>query len=349
MTPAADTVIAVRGLTRHFGAVRAVDEVDLDIHRGRILALLGPSGCGKTTMLRLIGGFERPDAGTITVDGRVVAGPGSWVPPERRRIGMVFQDYALFPHLTVAGNVAYGLAGRPRLRRRDPRRGRVGEVLELVGLAGLSERYPHELSGGQQQRVALARALAPNPAVVMLDEPFSNLDAGLRAQVRADVHRILAEEGATAVFVTHDQEEALSLADEVAVMSEGRIVQLAAPEQLYRWPANRTVAGFVGEAEWFSGSCRNGTVETELGSLPVVQQLAGDVEVLVRPEDIRVISDVSGDAVVLAREFYGHDQMVFVRLTGGRVVRVRLTPEVRLSPGERCRLTVPGPVHAFQA
>jgi iron(III) transport system ATP-binding protein len=346
--PDLDTVITVRDVRRLFGTVRAVDGVDLDIHRGKILALLGPSGCGKTTMLRLLAGFERPDTGTIAVDGRDVAATGAWVPPERRRIGMVFQEYALFPHLDVAGNVAYGLAGARRLRRKaDPRRRRVAEVLDLVGLAGLEHRYPHELSGGQQQRVALARALAPEPAVVLLDEPFSNLDAGLRGQVRADVHRILSDAGATAVFVTHDQEEALAVADEVAVMREGRIAQLAAPELLYRRPADRNVAAFVGDAEFLPGVSSGTTALTEIGPLHLEHAVTGDVDVLVRPEDLHLAKDPDGDTVVLGREFYGHDQMLFLRLATGRTIRARLGPVTDLAAGDRCRISVPGVVHAY--
>ena len=338
-------VIRARGLTRAFGTVRAVDGVDLDVRGGGILALLGPSGCGKTTMLRLIAGFERPDAGTVEVDGRVAAGAGAWVAPERRRVGMVFQDYALFPHLTVARNVAYGL---DRRRRPDAAR-RVAEVLDLVGLAQLGRRYPHELSGGQQQRVALARALAPRPAVILLDEPFSNLDATLRAQVRTDVHRILADAAATAVFVTHDQEEALAMADEVAVMRAGRIAQLAAPEALYRSPADRAVAGFVGEADFLPGRSTGDRVETELGTLALAADRHGAVDVLLRPEDVQLVPATDGDAVVLSREFYGHDQMLFLRLDTGRVLRARLGPVTELAPGDRCRVTVPGPVLAYPA
>ena len=218
--------VRCRGLTKIFGAVRAVDDMSLDVDPGEIVALLGPSGCGKTTFLRLIAGFERPDAGSVLLADEEVAGPGRFLPPERRRIGMVFQDYALFPHLSVADNVAFGLARRRRLSARGAHRDAaesVGRLLALVGLEGLGARLPHEISGGQQQRVALARALAPAPAVVLLDEPFSNLDATLRAEVRAEVRGILREAGATAVFVTHDQEEALSLADRVAVMRAGHL------------------------------------------------------------------------------------------------------------------------------
>jgi iron(III) transport system ATP-binding protein len=339
------TVIRTRRLACAFGDVAAVDGVDLDVPRGLVLALLGPSGCGKTTMLRLIAGFEHPSAGTVEVDGVLVAGDGAWVPPERRRVGMVFQDYALFPHLTVAGNVAYGLRGRSRAQTRA----RVAEVLDLVGLTGLEQRYAHELSGGQQQRVALARALAPEPAVILLDEPFSNLDAALRAKVRADVRRILAEASATAIFVTHDQEEAFAVADEVAVMRDGRIAQRAAPEELYRTPASREVARFVGDADFLPGRSTGSRVETELGWMSLVSPAHGPVEVVVRPEDVRLEPAADGRAVIVHREFYGHDQMMVLRLDTGRLVRARLGPETALRPGHRCHISVEAPVHAYPA
>jgi iron(III) transport system ATP-binding protein len=351
LSGAADVLIRVRDLGKRFGDVVAVDGVDLDVPRGRVLALLGPSGCGKTTMLRLIAGFERPDRGSIEIDGRVVAGDRRLVPAEKRRVGMVFQDYALFPHLTVSRNVGFGLTrGRGQAHAR-----RVAEVLDLVGLGGHGDRHPHELSGGQQQRVALARALAPEPSVVLLDEPFSNLDAALRAQVRADVHRILVEAGTTAVFVTHDQEEALSMADAVAVMQDGRIAQLDAPERLYHAPADRRVAAFVGDAEFLPGRPDGHLVHTELGTLPLLAPAAGSnghsghVDVLVRPEDLQVLRDDHGPATVLFREFYGHDQMLFLRLDTGRVLRARLGPVCDLVPGDRCRVAVTGAVQAYPA
>jgi len=237
----------------------AVDGLSLRVTEGEILALLGPSGCGKTTTLRLIAGLESPDAGTITLRGQIVAGPGRAVPPEERGVGIVFQDYALFPHLTVADNVAFGL---PRAARRS----RVEAVLELVGLGGFGPRYPHELSGGQQQRVALARALAPAPALLLLDEPFSNLDADLRAQMRDEVERILRTSGTTAVFVTHDQEEAFTLADRVGVLLAGRIEQLAPPQELYHRPATRFVAAFVGAADFLPGVVTAQGIVTEVGT-----------------------------------------------------------------------------------
>ena len=285
--PSPERPIALRtlGLVKRFGEVVAVDDVDLAVAEGEFVGVLGPSGCGKTTLLRLVAGFERPDAGGVEIDGQVVAGPRRDVPPERRRIGMVFQESALFPHLDVAGNIGFGLGRRGREQR-------VAELVALVGLAGLQRRMPHELSGGQQQRVALARALAPDPALVLLDEPFSSLDATLRAQLRGEVRDILRTARATTVFVTHDQDEALEISDRVAVMRAGRIEQMSTPDELYLRPANRFVAGFVGEANLLPGEVRHGEVQTLVGRFRAGNgQLADGVraEVLLRPEQLHML------------------------------------------------------------
>jgi iron(III) transport system ATP-binding protein len=339
--------VACHAVRKSFGTTVALDRLDLTVAPGRITALLGPSGCGKTTALRLIAGFERPDRGWIELDGRTVATPHELVPPERRRIGMVFQDYALFPHMNVARNVAYGLRDGSRRERRR----RAAAAIELVGLAGLEERMPAQLSGGQQQRVALARALAPEPAVVLLDEPFSNLDAALRATVRSDVREILKTSGTTAIFVTHDQEEALSLADEVAVMGAGVVHQVADPHTLYTRPADRFVATFVGDADVLCAR-RIGPhlVQTPVGDLVTAGEVAEqEVEVVLRPECLQLRAAADGDALVVDVTFYGHDQLIHLRLPDGTAVRSRLGPEPRLRPGDRVRFGVSGPVVVLDA
>ena len=329
-------------LHKSFGAVRAVDGLSLHIEEGDTVALLGPSGCGKTTTLRLIAGFERPDSGTIAIGGRMLAGPGAFVPPEKRRIGVVFQDYALFPHYDVAGNVAYGLG-------RGADRDRVLEVLDLVGLSGVADRSVDELSGGQQQRVALARALAPAPELILLDEPFSNLDASLRSKVRDEVREILDEQGVTSVFVTHDQEEALSVADVVAVVNEGRVEQVGTPEEVYSRPASRWVAGFLGEIEVLPGTAVDGAVDCELGRLSRRDGLEGEVDVLVRPESLAIGTVEppnrrgSQEATVVSRSFYGHDQLLELRLPSGRTVRARRLGFPAWHPGDRVRVWIDGP------
>ncbi|MBI2861495.1 MAG: ABC transporter ATP-binding protein [Chloroflexi bacterium] len=264
----------------------AVDGLSLAVEARELVAILGPSGCGKTTTLRLIAGFEQPDAGRIAIAGRPVADPdtGLWVPPERRNVGMVFQDYALFPHYSVAGNIAFGLKGWPKVERER----RVAELLALVGLEGLGKRHPHQLSGGQQQRVALARALAPKPTVVLLDEPFSNLDLQMRAETRREVRRILHEAGATAILVTHDQAEALEMADRVAVMRAGRLEQVDRPVQLYQKPASAFTAEFLGVTSRLEGFQQNGCVMIGETSFPHSAKEAGPVVVMVRDNEARL-------------------------------------------------------------
>jgi iron(III) transport system ATP-binding protein len=307
MTP---PMIRLGGVSKRFGLVCAVDGADLDVGRGEFVALLGPSGCGKTTLLRLIAGFETPDEGVVRLAGRVVAGT-AWTPPEARHVGMVFQDYALFPHLSVARNVGYGL----------PRRGggrRVRETLALVGLEGHEERFPHELSGGQQQRVALARALAPRPKVVLLDEPWSNIDPVLRGSMRDELASILRATGATVLLVTHEQEEAFSLADRVALMRAGRIVQTGSPEEIYYGPASRWAAEFVGAANLLPGRVDGDLVETLLGSFRVPNgDGPGSVDVLVRPELLELVPHPEGEGEVVGRDFRGHDVFYRVRLLDG--------------------------------
>jgi ABC-type Fe3+/spermidine/putrescine transport system ATPase subunit len=321
--------IVLTGVRKSYGDVLAVDGVDLAVAPGELLTLLGPSGCGKSTLLRLIAGFEVPDAGRVELFGEDVAGVG----PERRGVGLLFQHLALFPHLDVAGNVAYGLRGLGRAERRA----RVAELLELVDLPGSESRFPDQLSGGQAQRVALARALAPRPRVVLLDEPFSSLDTSLRASLRAEVRSILRAAGVTAVLVTHDQDEALSLGDRVGVMFDGRLARHGAPRDVYGEPRSAAVATFVGDANRVPGSpAGDGLVATELGPLPGEDGVA-----LVRPEQVRLVA--GGDAEVVDVEYYGHDQAVRVRLPSGLVVRARLGTERAFAPGDRVAVSVVSP------
>lgn len=326
--------VALNDVSKRFGTVAALNGFNLSVERGGVLGLLGPSASGKTTALRVIAGFERPDAGTIEIAGTTVASDSVWVPPEKRRVGMVFQDYALFPHLSVSGNVAFGLS------RGEHRATRVLEVLAMVGLTGTADRMPHELSGGEQQRIALARALAPRPHLILLDEPFSNLDTPQRDRVRREVRTILVESRATAIFVTHDQEEALAMSDTVAVMRQGAVLQTAAPHDLYSRPTDCWVARFLGEAEFVPGTARNGRVDTPLGSYADTSGASGNVEVMIRPEAVRLTADDDGPALVVDREFYGHDQLVTLHLDQGHRLLARTGPEPIFNPGDHVRFEV---------
>jgi iron(III) transport system ATP-binding protein len=327
--------VTVRGLVKSFGDTRVLRGVDLTVPAGSLVALLGPSGCGKTTLLRAIAGLERPEGGAVQVGDRVLSGPAGFTPAERRHIGMVFQDAALFPHLSVARNVSYGLP------RRDPHRAaRVAEALELVGLAGFESRAPATLSGGQAQRVAIARALAPRPSVLLLDEPFASLDAPLRAELRRELRRVLATIGATAVFVTHDQEEAFVVGDEVAIMSGGRVAQQGRPTALYELPATREIAEFIGDANFVPGRAMGGRAHTPIGLVPLVDAHEGPVEVMVRPE--RILACPGDGGTVTGVEYFGHDAVYVVRIDGGPTVRSRVIGAPRFAPGERVALAFTG-------
>jgi iron(III) transport system ATP-binding protein len=326
--------LQVGGVRLTFGDTPVLDGVDLDASAGTIVALLGPSGCGKTTLLRVISGLERPGAGKVTLGGRTLTGPGVFVPPERRGIGMVFQDWALFPHMSVERNVGFGLS------REERRAGGVERALELVELAGFADRMPGTLSGGQQQRVALARALANRPAVILLDEPFSNLDTTLRVQVRAEATALLRSLQVTAVFVTHDQEEAFVLGDEVAVMLDGRIEQQGPPAEVYGAPASRAVAEFIGDANLLPGQAEGARAATPLGSVPLTAARRGPVDVLVRPEFVAV---GDGDAArVVAVEYYGHDAVYVVAPADGPALRARILSSPTYRPGDAVALSYVG-------
>ncbi len=339
--------IAVASVSKSFGAVAVLRDVSVAAAPGSVVALLGPSGCGKTTLLRIIAGLETPDAGEVRIDTRTVSGPKDFVAPEQRRVGMVFQDWALFPHLSVARNVAYGL------KRGPGRADRVAAALAMVGLDGLGDRQPGTLSGGQQQRVALARAIAPEPSAILLDEPFSNLDTSLRVQVRGEVHRLLAELAITCVFVTHDQEEAFVLGDEVAVMHGGRIVQQATPAELYAAPATPWVATFVGEANLVEGDSQGGQARTALGLVTLAGPGDGRSQVLLRPEELRLeASSGAGGAgngpsgaagTVTLLEYYGHDTVYVVAVDRGPTVRVRSGSVPLFGRGDRVVVRYAGP------
>ena len=318
-------VLELDGVSKSYGPERVIEDLSLSVHEGEILTLLGPSGCGKTTTLRLIAGLERPNGGEVALNGAPVSDPDRFVEPEDRGIGVVFQEFALFPHLTAAENVAFGLEAWDANAREQ----RVDELLDLVGLEAQGDSYPDELSGGQQQRVALARSLAPEPEVLLLDEPFSNLDVDLRVKMREEVRRILKETGVTAISVTHDQEEAMSISDRVAVMNDGRIEQVGDPEQVFQQPESRFVAGFLGHASFLPGYVHGGEVTTGLGPIPreQINGLAGTydrtrIDVLVRPDDIRAIPvDGEADGQVVSRRYLGPTILYEVRLDDDTAVQ----------------------------
>ncbi len=301
--------LTVEGVSKRFADEAVLHDVDLVVSEGSSVTLLGPSGCGKTTLLRVIAGLERPDNGAVSLGDRVLTGSGRFVSPERRRIGMVFQDWALFPHLNVYENVAYGLARNGGQVDRP-----VEEALEMVGLSGFGKRMPSTLSGGEQQRVAIARAIAPRPDAILLDEPFSNLDAALRATIRSETRALLRELEMTTIFVTHDQGEAFVLGDEVAVMKEGVIHQQATPDILYSSPSDPWVAAFVGEANLLDGEAAGEVATTILGQIPLANPAHGPHQILLRPEQISLRPGDAGQ--VKDVEFYGHDCSYVVDVSG---------------------------------
>jgi len=316
------------------GKMPAVYDISFKVTKGEVLALLGPSGSGKTTVLRLIAGFEVPDHGKISLGSQEVSRPDHCLPPEKRGVGMVFQDYALFPHLTVAKNVAFGLR---RIGAAD-RKQRVMEILTLVGLTGFERCYPHELSGGQQQRVALARAIAPNPIVVLLDEPFSNLDPDMRSRMRYEVQQILKRVGTTAILVTHDHEEAFAMADHIAVLNAGRLEQLDTPEVIYHTPSTPFVADFVGHADFLPGSVEgDGFIHTEIGQFPneMGYPEGASLVVMIRPDDIHLVPDPKGIGRVVSRQFRGSENLYQISLTSGQILHSSEHSVAVYSPGTR--------------
>jgi iron(III) transport system ATP-binding protein len=324
-TEAAEPVLELDGITKRFGRETAVEDVSLTVYEGELLTLLGPSGCGKTTTLHVLAGLEKPAEGTVTISGERVAGGGTFVPPEHRDVGLVFQNYALFPHLTVAENVAFGLDGMDE----SAREARVEEMLDLVGLETHRDRRPDQLSGGQQQRVALARSLAPEPEVLLLDEPFSNLDVRLRVEMREEVRRILKEAGVTAVSVTHDQEEALSISDRVAIMNDGRLEQVGHPGEVFEHPRSRFVASFLGQASFLSARVDGDRVVTELGSFdigllkgPADAYDGATLDLLVRPDDLRAtpIDEANADGRIIHRQYNGPSFVYRIQLANGDTV-----------------------------
>jgi putative spermidine/putrescine transport system ATP-binding protein len=336
------TSVSLRSLTRAFGATRALDEMSLDIEPGELVALLGPSGCGKTTALRIVAGFEFADSGEVLVDGRDVSG----VPASRRDMGMVFQSYSLFPNMSAVDNVAFGL--RMRKVATSGRRKRAAELLDMVGLAPQARQFPHQLSGGQQQRVALARALAIEPRVLLLDEPLSALDAKVRLQLREQIRTLQQRLGTTTLFVTHDQEEALSMADRVGVMRAGRLEQVATPGELYSRPATAFVAEFVGTMNRLPAELGGGgTVVTVLGATVPAQHggpASGPVDALVRPESLTVAPAEAGNGIVTGRTFLGAVTRVAVRLSGDTEVAVDVSSPAAtaMAPGTAVRVGIPG-------
>ncbi len=354
------SAIELRGVSKAFGTTRVLERVDLDVPERSITAVLGASGSGKTTLLRLIAGFEALDGGSITIGSRLVDDGSRSVPAQHRGVGYVPQEGALFPHLTVRGNVGFGLS------RGD--RGRVSELLELVGLEDLARRYPHQLSGGQQQRVALARALAIGPSVVLLDEPFSALDASLRSEVRRDVARILSETATTTVLVTHDQGEALAMADQIALLAGGTVIATDAPRRLYQEPPGLDAAASIGEFNLLAAQADGATARTVLGEIAIVgpgpgpdeAPLRGSCQVMLRPEQLELRlaargADTDTAAEVLEVQYLGHDALAHLRVDGdgevdgGRVLLARIPGELTLEPGQSVWIAVSGPGRAWPA
>jgi iron(III) transport system ATP-binding protein len=336
-----EKILQFDGVSKWFGESQAVADVSLSLPQG-ILALLGSSGCGKTTLLRLIAGFEQPQTGSIEIAGRKVASNNCWIPPEQRRLGMVFQDYALFPHLTVVENVAFGL----KKQEKDAAK----RLIELVGLTGLEKRYPYQLSGGQQQRVALARALAPQPPLVLLDEPLSNLDVQVRLRLREEIRDILKATGTSAVFVTHDQEEALAIADLVAVMSKGKLEQIGTPQEVYTQPSSRFVAEFVTGANFIPAERQGQLWATEVGYFAAADAGENEVELMIREEDLLIEpTESEAVAVVHNRRFLGREYRYCLLTPSGKELHARTAISQVFPVGAKVKLNVASTIKIFPA
>ena len=325
-------LIRTRSVSKFYDEEQVLSDFNLDVWKGSITGILGSSGSGKTTALRLIAGFDRPDTGIIEMKNEVIVNDEVWLPPERRNIGMVFQDYALFPHLSVENNIAFGLG------KNDLEQGRLKEVIDMCNLSGLINKFPQELSGGQQQRVALARALAPNPEVVLLDEPFTSLDAQMARVLRDEVVELLKNTETTAIIVTHDQEEALSVCDVVSVLEKGKIIQSSTPQEIYLNPVSKTVANSVGDPNILKGFSIDGRVETSLGTF--VSAYEGALDVSIRPECIELNLDSEGSYIVKECTFYGHDQVISFQNSKGEVFRARSLPNTIYEAGDKVNIEI---------
>ncbi|MGM3306649.1 ABC transporter ATP-binding protein [Anabaena sp. WFMT] len=342
-------ILNLQNVTKQFAqsVFPAVNNVSLTLQQGDILALLGPSGCGKTTLLRLIAGFERLQVGTIEIAGQVVSNNAINIPPEQRDIGVVFQDYALFPHLNILENVAFGL----KQFSKEQKQKRVAEVIELVRLQGLEKRYPYELSGGQQQRVALARALAPKPQIMLLDEPLSNLDIQVRLRLREEIRDILKAAGTSAIFVTHDQEEALAISDVVGVMQQGNLEQLGTPEEIYTHPSSRFVAEFVTQANFIPARRQGNVWETEVGSFSIPTDFNCDTgEIMIRQEDLLLKPATDAPVIITTRRFLGREYQYCLKTLSGKEIHARLMASKAIPVGTKVELSTTGNgVHIFPA
>ncbi|RUR86993.1 ABC transporter ATP-binding protein [Chlorogloeopsis fritschii PCC 9212] len=332
-------ILRLQDATKQFSenTTPAVKNVSLTLQTGNILGLLGPSGCGKTTLLRIIGGFERPQTGIVEIDGQIVGDRTTWIPPEKRDIGIVFQDYALFPHLTVTENVAFGLKGYGKQQIQK----RVAQALTLVRLEGFEKRYPYELSGGQQQRVALARALAPQPKLMLLDEPLSNLDIQVRLQLREEIRDILKAAGTSAIFVTHDQEEALAVSDIVGVMRQGHLEQIGTPEEIYTHPASRFVAEFVTQANFLPARRQGNLWETEIGCFAVKASHSHEIgEMMIRQEDFILKPATDAPVVIRTRRFLGREYRYCLQTPSGKELHARTMINTAIPEGTRVQLSI---------